>query len=102
MNQLMAENASDTLMIQPKQIVATASSSDTTKLTTVSTEVLAEKSTGTYKEAVGLYVNGNFIGAVENAVDLDNMLQDLLNNNFICRRYSNQNRYLSCFQYRIC
>ena len=42
---------------------------------------MAEKSTGTYKEAVGLYVNGNFIGAVENAVDLDNMLQDLLNNN---------------------
>ena len=68
-------------MIQPKQIVATVSSSDTKKLTTVSTDVLAEKSTGTYKEAVGLYVNGNFIGAVENAVDLDNMLQDLLNNN---------------------
>ena len=81
MNQLMAENASDTLMIQPKQIVATVSSSDTKKLTTVSTDVLAEKSTGTYKEAVGLYVKGNFIGAVENAVDLDNMLQDLLNNN---------------------
>ena len=81
MNQLMAENASDTLMIQPKQIVAAASSSDTSKLTAVSTDALAEKSTGTYKEAVGLYVNGNFIGAVENAVDLDNMLQDLLNNN---------------------
>ena len=81
MNQLLAENASDSLMIQPKQITSAAVSSDTTKITTVCTKVLAEKSTGTYKEAVGLYVNGNFIGAVENVVDLEYMLQDLLNNN---------------------
>ena len=81
MHQFMAENASDTLIIPSKQMSSSASSSETTKLTTIRTDALAEKSTGTYKEAAGLYVNGNFIGAVENAADLDHMLQDFLNNN---------------------
>ncbi len=81
MNHLMAENASGSLMIQPKSIVPTAVSGESAKITTVNIDALAQKSNGSYTEAVGLYVNGNFIGAVEQAADLENMLQDLLNNN---------------------
>ena len=43
MHQFMAENASDTLIIPSKQMSSSASSSETTKLTTIRTDALAEK-----------------------------------------------------------
>lgn len=79
-NRVMEENTDGSLVLQSRMITAVAPV-ESAKTTVSATEHLAAKSTSAYKEAAGLYLNGDFIGAAANGEDLTIMLQDLLSNN---------------------
>ncbi len=80
-NQLMEKQTKTQLMIQPTSALPTKTAEISKLKTNIDLEKSHDKPTSVYQEAVGLFVDGNFVGSVENDVDLKLMLGDLLKNN---------------------